>query len=536
VIRHADIADPDARQRALVARLARRPLPCPGGGGGEVANAGCEIVETHISRVLLSGACAYKFKRPVSLGFLDFSTLERRRHFAREELRLNRRLAAPLYLDVLAVTGTAAEPRLESVPRSNGRARVLDYVVRMRRFAESDLLTRRLATPDILDDLAGRLAAFHAAAPSAPGGSDYGTPDAVLRPMLDNFRMIREAAAPDPGLEAALRRLEAWTRQTFDDLLPILAERGRLGRIRECHGDLHLGNIAVVDGVPLAFDCIDFSPGLRWIDIISEIAFLLMDLHRVGQPRLARRLLNRYLALSGDYDGLALLGFYLVYRALVRAKVSALSGAEHHQEAMCAADAMRLYLREALHWTRPSKPRLVILCGLSGSGKSVLGAALAERLPLIQLRSDVERKRLFGLAPWARSGADSGADIYTPEATARTYARLLCLARGVVEAGHGVLVDATFQSRRQRDAFRGLAAELGCPFHILALDAPGDVLRRRVGERARQGDDASEAGVAVLERQFARRERLSAVERSQAMFIDSRGVPGIEAVERLLGG
>ncbi len=535
MIEHADLVDLDVYQRDLVEHLAGLRLPCPGDSASRAACGSHEIVETHISRVLLSGACAYKFKRPVCLGFLDFSSLEQRRFYAFEELRLNRRLAPTLYLDVLPVTGGGPGPAQAAAPRLDGSGPVLDYVVRMRRFAASDLLTRRPMTAGMADQLVAQLAAFHAKAPSAPEQSDYGTPAAVLQPMLDNFRMIRAFADPEPCLDTTLRRLEAWTRGTFEKVSSALPRRRAEGRIRECHGDLHLGNIAVVDGTPLAFDCIDFSPALRWIDVMSEIAFLLMDLHRVGQSRVARRLLNRYLALTGDYGGLGLLPFYLVYRALVRAKVSALGGADHHHGSLAAADAVRLYLREAVRWTRSEPPRLVILYGPSGSGKSVLGASLVERLPLIHLRSDVERKRLFGLMPdAASSGAVSEEVIYGSEATARTYARLLALTRQLIGVGQGVLVDATFQDGQQREAFRGLASALRCPFHILALNAPAETLRSRVAERAQRGDDASEADVAVLRRQLQHLDPLSAEERGRAMFIDGRGLPGIDAVVRRL--
>ncbi len=516
----SDDAYTDRCQAQLVERLrARLAAEMPGGG---------EVIETHISRVLLAGDCAYKFKKPVRLGFLDFSTLERRRHFAEEELRLNRRLAARLYLGVLPVTGTPAAPRL------GGDGPPLDYVVQMRRFPQQALLTRRALTPEVTDALAERIAAFHGALSAADPETRLGAPDQVLAQMLENIRMIRDAIAPQPALAARLDRLERWTGRRFAELAPVFEARWRDGAIRECHGDLHRGNIAVLDGEPVIFDCIEFDPAFRWIDTMSELAFLLMDLEHAGELAQARRLLHGYLLLTGDYAGLAVLRPYLVYRALVRAKVTAIGAAQHHHGDASLEAGLRGYVQRALALTHAPAPRLVILCGLSGSGKTSLAAALSERLPLIHIRSDVERKRLFGLPPLARAGAAPAAGIYAPNAGERTYRRLLALAGSIIGAGHGVLVDATFLAAAWRRAFLDLAHRLGCPFDILALDAPPMLLRRRVARRLAADTDASDADLAVLSHQLAGREPLSAAERSHAVFIDSRGPCALDALVRTL--
>jgi hypothetical protein len=485
--------------------------------------------ETHISRVLLVGEDAYKLKKPVDLGFLDFSTLARRRHFCHEEVRLNRRLAPELYLGVVAITGTPQAPQL------GGDGPVLEYAVHMRRFAQSALLTQRALTPEIADALAARIAAFHADAPVAAPDTDYGEPAQVLAPMVENFAVIRDAITPQGRLAAQLLRLEQWTRTQAEVLAETLAARRRNGHIRECHGDLHRGNIAVLDGRPLIFDCIEFSPDLRWIDTASELAFLLMDLAEAGEAAQARRLLNAYLMHSGDYAALAVLRFYGVYRAMVRAKVTAIGAAQHHHGDAAQDDTLRAYVRRALALSRqPEAPRLMILCGLSGSGKTSLALALAAQLPLIHIRSDVERKRLFGLPPLARTDAQPGAGIYAADAGERTYARLLQLAGECLRLGYAVLVDATFLSAVRRRAFRLLAESHGCPFDILALDAPVAVLRRRVAGRYAAGDDASEADLAVLERQLGAREALTPAERARAIFIDSREPPALDRLARLL--
>ncbi|MGB5832793.1 MAG: AAA family ATPase [Thiohalocapsa sp.] len=476
-----------------------------------------ELLETHISWVLLAGEYAYKIKKPVDLGFLDFSTLERRRFFCEEEIRLNRRLARSLYLGVVPIGGPVDCPR---VGRNGG---ALEYAVRMRRFPQQALLTYREPDPLLIDAIVQRIASFHGGLPSASRETPFGTPAAVIAPMRENFVQIR-ANVDQPKALAAAARLERWTELWFLRLRNQLDQRRNQGFIRECHGDLHRGNIAVIDGEPVIFDCIDFSPRLRWIDTISEFAFLVMDLREAGNATLARRALNRYLELTGDYAGLVLLRFYEVYRAMVRAKVVGIRlarGGITGDAALRAQADLGAYLRLARTIATCRRPRLIIACGLSGSGKTWLCGALSERLPLIHLRSDLERKRLFGLPADARTASSSGAGIYSLNASLRTYARLLALTRDVIGAGYGALVDATFLKTAQREPFAALAAELACPFKILATDAPEAVLRRRIVERSAVGTDASEAGLDVLDTQLVGHERLTDTERACAIELDT---------------
>lgn len=491
-----------------------------------------EHIETHISHVFLAGDYAYKVKKPVALGFLDFSTLARRKHFCEEEIRLNGRLAPKIYLGVVAITGT------EEAPRVGGEGETLEYAVRMRRFPQEGLLTRLPVTAELADRIAERVAEFHAAIPAAPADSDYGSPRAVLAPMRENFTQIRARLA-DPPIRARLAALEDWTLACWRALEPVLRTRRAEGHIRECHGDMHRGNIALVEDELIIFDGIEFNPGLRWIDTLSELAFLVMDLEEGGEPRTARRLLNRYLELTGDYAGLQVLDLYKVYRAMVRAKVTAIrlgqGGLGAQEAAQDRADLGR-YLGLAERYVERRLPRLVLTHGVSGTGKSRLALALRERLPLVHIRSDVERKRLFGLKAEARSAPPGlGAGIYSAEASERTYARLLGLAELILSAGYSPLVDAAFLRQAERRAFLALADRLQVPCTILDLWAPESVLRARVAERAARGQDPSEAGIEVLEHQLRTEEPLTAAELHRSIRLDTRAESLIEDVLARLG-
>ncbi len=487
-------------------------------------------IETHISHVFLAGKFAYKLKKPLDLGFLDFSTLARRHHCCLEELRLNRRLAPGLYLDVVPVTGTPDRPRMGGTPGAD--APVLEWAVHMHRFPQEGLLDRCELTPDLVDQLAERIAAFHREIPPAPPDSVFGTPEAVLEPMLENLRHVR-ARVEEPGSAQCLDRLETWTRTRWRELTPAILARRAADRVRECHGDMHRGNIALMEGEPLIFDALEFNPRLRWIDTASELAFLIMDLEEAREQDMARRLLNRYLEVGGDYEALKVLDFYKVYRAMVRAKVLAIRLGQPDLSLDAASPLRRdcaRYLALAENYTRRRRPRLLIACGLSGSGKSRLGRRLREALPMVQLRSDVERKRLFGLDAGARTTTSPNSGIYFPQATEWTYQRLHRLADVVLGCGYDALVDATFLTRERRRAFRELANSRGAGYVVLGLSAPVEVLRRRVTRRLVEGCDASEASLAVLERQLAACEHLDPSEAAEAIQIDSSNPPDFQVV------
>jgi hypothetical protein len=497
-----------------------------------------ELIETHISWVLLAGDYAYKLKKPVDLGFLDFSTLAARKRCCEEELRLNRRTAPALYLEVIPIGGTPEEPRPGALP-------AIEYAVKMRRFdqdARLDRVAKRGAlAPALVDALAAAIAEFHARVERAPPGSEWGAPERLLAFCEQNFETLEtmEPLADAPADFEHLESLRTWTRHEFTARRERFVERRHAGFVRECHGDLHLGNIALIDGAPVAFDCIEFNPDLRWIDVQSEVAFLVMDLldHRLEAA--AWRCLDRYLGATGDYEGLAVLRFYLVYRALVRAKVAALRAGQPDLDAAARARVAaerRGYFELARRLADAARPAIVLMHGLSGSGKTTVAQALLERLGAVRVRSDVERKRLHGLDARARSGAGLDAGLYAPEATLRTYGRLAEAARAIVDAGVTAIVDAASLRRADRAAFRDLARELGVPFAIATCEAPRTALRERVAARARAGADASEATAEVLERQLVTQEPLDADERAEAVVFDTGAGPeAIAAATRVIG-
>lgn len=437
---------------------------------------GAELIETHISWLLLAGEFAWKLKKPITLPFLDYGTPALRRRCCEEELRLNRRFAPALYLGLEAV-GDSGE-----------------WAVKMRRFPEAQRLDHVCARGGLslaqLSGLARGLQAFHAGAAVAGPDTPFGAPDEVLAQALDNFTTLAPLL---PAAAPRLAELAAWTRAEFARISPQLAARKAGGRVRECHGDLHLGNLVLLDGQVTPFDCIEFSAPLRWIDVASEIAFTYVDLLDRGHPDLAGWLLNEWLAESGDFGAVPVLRFYAAYRAMVRAKVAALGG-----DAARADD----YLGLAETLAAPPPPRLTITFGLSGSGKTTRSSALLRadpRAATLRLRSDVERKRLFRLHALADSRSTADAGIYTADATRRTYAHLADTAASLLAAGWSVIIDAAFLRRDERHAFQALAAAHGARFAILACTAPLDELRHRL--QTRRGD-ASEATVAILEKQL----------------------------------
>jgi uncharacterized protein len=481
---------------------------------------GVRVIETHISYVLLTGRYAYKIKKAVSLPFLDFTTLAARQFYCVRELELNRRLAPSIYLDVVPIAGTVADPRI------GGNGPAIEYAVKMIEFPQDALLTAALArgelTPAHVDALAATLAAFHASAAVAPAASRFASAPAILELAVENFTEIEPLLEHDSD-RRELTALRRWTEREHAARASLFADRQRLGFVRECHGDLHLGNIALVDGKVTIFDCIEFNDDMRWSDVMADVAFLTMDLRDRGRADFAARFLNAYLELTGDYAGVQVLRFYVVYRAMVRAKIAYVRASQTNDPDARRGKVAeyREYLTMAKRCTESSGHGIVITRGPTGSGKTTRTGTLVELLGAIRIRTDVERKRLHGLAPQSRSGSALNEALYSEAETERTYSHVASLAQTLVRAGYSVIVDGTFLKRRQRQQFQGLADALHVPFTIVDFVASEATLRRRVGERHAAGVDASEADTTVLGHQLRTVEPLTADERAASVTYDA---------------
>ena len=474
-----------------------------------------ELVETHISWVILTGDLAYKIKKPVNFGFVDFSTLALREHFCHREVELNRRYTPEIYLGVVPVTGSLKDPRID------GEGPVIDYAVKMVQF-DLDCLLDTVSNKGQLDTglvraMAAELARTHREFPSLTGATD--NPQAMGAAMIQNFDQVREYHL-DPAEVALLDVLEAWTREHIERLFPVMIKRVQDGFVKDLHGDLHLNNMIVKDGKVKFFDCIEFRDDFRLMDTIAEIAFLAMDLARREQP--AQQVLNDYLEYSGDFDGLRLLDFYRVYFAMVRAKVSLIREpvSRENLRASAAYASFRQFLLLARSFTEPKAPFIAMMHGVAGTGKSTVAARVAAQFGALRLRSDVERKRLFGLSPDDSSDALEE-NIYTPRATRDTYQHLQDLCRGIVMEGFPCIVDATFLQRSVRDVFLAMGEDLDVPVLILDCRASAACIAERLQLREQQQDDASEAGVDVMQLQLTQSEPFTPREAQSVLAIDT---------------
>ena len=495
-----------------------------------------ELIETHISWVLLTGDYAYKIKKPVDFGFLDFSTLEKRRHCCEQELRLNSRLAASVYLDVVPVTGSPDRPVI------SGEGDAFEYAVKMRQFPQSAQLDHKLEAGELaieqMEDIASMVAEFHQRIDVADESTSYGSAASVFQPVEQNFVQIREHLDTDE-YEQQLAHLEQWSRETYAALKPRLEQRKKEGCIRECHGDMHLRNIVWLDEAyhrgPVAFDCIEFNDNLRWIDVISEVAFLVMDLQSRKLDAYARRFLNSYLERTGDYAGVMLLPYYLGYRAMVRAKVSILrlqqAGVEDEEKRQML-DEFEQYIELASSYAAAQHPLMIVMRGASASGKSTVSRLLLDETDAIRIRSDVERKRLYRVPRVADKHSDVRSSainegIYSAQASVETYRRLIECALSVLSAGYSAIIDAAFLKSEQRLPFQQLAEQLGAGYIILEVTASAEVLRQRIAARK---NDVSDADLDVLNYQLENWQPLSADEREHAIQLNTEEAIDVSSI------
>ena len=490
-----------------------------------------DVAETHISWIFLTEKHAYKVKKPIRNPFLDYSTLEKRRYFCSEELRLDRRYAPQLYLDVVGIHRDGSRLSV------GGSGPVVEYAVKMVRFPEDAVLSVQLEQDQValaeIEALARHIAEFHENATQAELESTFGEPRQVLKDALDNFDALAdvpdfadEETASSPSMESnlspadasqqpRLQSLRRWTEDEFAGSRGMFQLRKQTGFVRECHGDLHAGNIVRWNGELIPFDGIEFNEGFRWIDVLSDIGFLVMDLRSRGRPDLSAALINAYLERTGDYEQVALLRWYELYRCMVRAKVAGIRlGQCRPNTAQHAHAKQKLVhlIRLGGHITEVSPPTLWITHGLSGSGKSTGSMRYVQREQAIRIRSDVERKRLLDKPADYRPDSSEARRVYSPEITGATYARLEKLAGSILQAGYSAVVDATFLRRAQRRQFVELASRIGVPIRILDFRADIGTLRKRLVERAGKGRDPSDADLSVLEKQQAHAEPLDGEE------------------------
>lgn len=488
-------------------------------------------IETHISVVFLTGPYAYKLKKPVDFGFLNFSTLSQRKKFCDLELQLNQRYAPQLYLDVMAVclnhnNQITLQPSKSLIERSSTdkESLLIDYLVKMNQFDPNQVLGKRLQSESLnsqqIESLAFQIADFHQTAEKIQPNteleeqhrSELGEPKTILQPMTDNFPILYSqfSAKRQPELES----LEHWTLDQYQQLMPLIRSRKTEGYVRACHGDLHIDNITLIDDVPMLFDGIEFNEAFRWIDVISDLAFLLIDLDYRKKSTLKRKVLSLYLSRTGDYNALKLLPFYQVYRTLVRAKITTLRACQLPDKSLEQTQMMSTamdYIDLASTYTQVNKsPKLILLQGVSGSGKSHLAEQLLTQIDGLILSSDRVRKRLYGIEPLHRISESEKSTLYSPEMNQRVYMELLNQAKQLLKLGINVIVDATFLQRQHRDRFytmsqslsQSKSLEISVSCHLIYIKIQKELANFAIQSRQQQNNNPSDAAPSVMLKQI----------------------------------
>ncbi|NPA72538.1 MAG: AAA family ATPase, partial [Gammaproteobacteria bacterium] len=485
-------------------------------------------IETHISVVFLTGEFAYKLKKPVNFGFLDFSQLTQRATFCHLEIKLNRRYAPELYLGVIPLY-LDAHKKLSFI-QATPDDKPVEFLVKMQQFEPNNVLGRYLKTEVLSEQqssqLAFQIANFHIKATSVSPELTHGQPDAILKPMLDNFTSLNDQLGQSNSvcfdehsyheLSPILDSLMSWTQAEHKRLTPLLIKRKTEGYIKACHGDLHIDNITLIDDKPTLFDGIEFSETFRWIDVMSDLAFLLIDLDFREQRPLKSRILSLYLSRTNDYNGLKLLNLYQVYRALVRAKITLLRACQlpqEHPEITALKQVARTYILQAQQYTHTvSCPKLILLQGISGSGKSCFSNQLLDHVEAITLSSDRIRKHLFGIQPLERVSKSDRQRLYSAKMNHDTQVALKTYAKEVLSLGFNVIVDATFLKHEHRQPFYQFelrkphsipcGTRLGYTYHHIYIQADRQLAQLSIQQRSLRNDNPSDANAEVMTRQI----------------------------------
>ena len=477
-----------------------------------------EVIETHISWVILTGDHAYKIKKPVNFGFLDFTSLNQRKQYCEAELSLNARSAPEIYLGLVEIRGTEASPTFKT------EGEIIEYAVKMNQFEKGQLFTELHQKNELhfhhIDELAEQIAQFHHSVNAAPEGGYFGQPEQVYAPMKQNFEQIRERL-DDKEFLMQLDQLEAWTESTYERLKSLLSERQRCGFIRECHGDMHMSNLTLYKDKVTLFDCIEFNDDFRWVDVISDIAFLVMDFEDHGLPQFANRFLDEYLEHTGDYAGLRLFSFYKAYRAVVRAKIALFTIDACPDQKAQLLEKYQSYINLAESCSGLPNRFVLTMHGVSGTGKSTVALRLVDKLGAIRIRSDIERKRLFHLGVHDHPDSELAKTVYSDQANHQTYERVAEMCSQVLDSGMSAIIDATNLKHWQRETIQNLGDSRGVPVCIAYCQASMSLIKDWIHKRTQEDTDVSDADINVVKRQMASRDALTSEEMQQTFIIHS---------------
>lgn len=471
-------------------------------------------IETHISIVFLTGQYAYKLKKSVDFGFLDFSTRQQRETYCFLEVKLNKRTAPELYIGVNKLTLINGKYSLTNHPHPNhieDQTQPIEYLVKMRQFDPNQVLGRRLKQGvlnyEMLQQLTEQIVHFHKHAEVVNLSSEFGDPEVQRQPMLDNFPTLK-AYFLDEETKQPLSELEEWTHNQYKLLTECLMNRKATGFVRACHGDLHLDNITLIDDKPVLFDGIEFNEYFRWIDVISDLAFLLIDLDFKHQHACGYKLLSLYLSQTLDFKGLKLLNFYRVYRTLVRAKITALRALQlpsNSTEKSQVETTSQQYIHQAYRYSqKPKQPKCILLQGVSGSGKSYLANQLLdeiENFEAIIISSDRIRKSVFGIAPFERVSEEDKKSLYSTQMNQKTYQAMAEYTATCLQQGFNVIVDATFLKYEHRSTFYKIAENHQAVSSLISISSDNETLSNAIQTRQKNNNNPSDADILVMQNQ-----------------------------------
>ncbi|MDX2271320.1 MAG: AAA family ATPase [Cyanobacteriota bacterium] len=497
-----------------------------------------ELIQTHISYIFLTGDFAYKVKKPLDFGFLDFTTLEKRHHFCLEELRMNQRGAPDLYLEVLPISQADGDPY-----QLAGHGEAVEYVLKMRQFPQEALFSRLFEQGELtighMEALGRVVAEFHAQTLTNPRIREFGRVEQVREAFDQNYEQT-EAYIGGPQTLQQFEETRAYTDHFFANNVSLFEQRMAQDRIRECHGDLHLRNICLWENKILLFDCIEFNESFRFVDVMYDIAYGVMDLDALGRPDLGNAYLNTYLEMTGDWEGLQVLPIYLNRQSYVRAKVISFLLGDPSAPESVKAEASKTaasYYHLAWSYTQPQQGGIWVMAGLSGSGKSTVARHLARQQQAIHIRSDAVRKHLAGI-PLYGSG---GAEVYSPQMTQQTYQRLEDLGCLLACQGYRVILDAKYDQQGVRESLLNRADQQGIPIAMIHCFAPPAVLQERLRKRADArspvdsptpqweigttafSPDIADATVDLIDQQLAQWQPFSTQELERMIALDTDG-------------